>query len=556
MPNYTNKKALIIEDFVEFANAVSAMLQQMGLTDCSMTTSGESAIQLCRENKFDIILSDYNLGAKKDGQQVLEELITLKLIPTHCVFIMTTAEKTAAMVMAALEFQPDSYLTKPFNGKLLKSRLDKAIIQKQTLSPINDLINKKEWLQAYNKCNLVGEESPKFKMDCAKLKFECLRSANKTEQALKLVKEFTQQRDTPWSLKSIGSIYYMQEKLPEAEQIFKEMVSKFPMALEGYDWLSKIQHQLGRSIEAQSTLQQAVKKSPKLIKRQRSLGRLAEHNQDFDTMASAYRQAVHYGEHSIFSDPEEYVKLTKSIGKKIKDNANKDKNKLVEEAKNIFRKIRTRFKNDRGIQFRGAVAHADFGSITKDDQAVESQLQSASKIFEQLEEHLSANDSLEIADSLKVLGLPQLAESVLELAVEQYMDNPMFMESAARLTSNKQLIKNATQANQLNNQAIKLFKSNRLDSAMKTLQEASQIAPNNINICLNSVQILLKRYQIAVTRSKSDQLDSNQNTAKRVKDLHHSEQILSSITRLSPKNPNYARYAELNRLNQLMLQKL
>jgi len=551
MPTYSHRKTLIIEDFADFANAVSAMLQQMGVTDCTVTTSGEAAIQLCRENNFDIILSDYNLGAKKDGQQVLEELISLKLMPIHCTFVMITAEKTLAMVMAALEFQPDGYLTKPFNGALLKSRLDKAIVKKQVLAPINSLMNKKKWLPAYNQCNLVAKQEPKFKTDCARLKFECLRQANKTKQALELVVEIAKQRDTPWSLKSKGCIYFMQNELAEAERIFKKMVTEFPMALEGYDWLAKIQHRLGRPLEAQTTLQLAVKKSPKLIKRQRALGQIAERNEDFDTMASAFRQAIHYGEHSIFSEPEEYVKLTKSLANKLKTNANNNRKKLVDEAKDTFKKIKTRFKNDHSVQFRGAVAHADFSCVINDNKSQEIQLENANKLFAQLEEHLSAKDSLEIAGSLKALGLPQLAESVLELAVEQYLDNPTFMECASQLTNNKQLIENAVHANQLNNQAIKLFKDNKLNSAIELLDQAAQIAPNNINISLNSVQVLLKRYQI-----ESDQPRPVKTTAQRVNDLHQSEQILSSITRLPVKDPKYARYTELDRLNQLMLQKM
>ena len=107
MIKYSKKKALIVEDFAEFARAVGTMLRNMGITYTDTVTSGEAAIQACRETKYDIILSDYNLGPLKDGQQVLEELVTFNLLKPSCTFIMITAEKNAAMVMGALEFQPD-----------------------------------------------------------------------------------------------------------------------------------------------------------------------------------------------------------------------------------------------------------------------------------------------------------------------------------------------------------------------------------------------------------------------------------------------------------------
>jgi len=285
MIKYSEIKALIIEDFAEFASAVSIMLRDMGVVNFRVATSGEAGIQACRETKFDIILSDYNLGEKKDGQQVLEELISLDLISPKCSFIMITAEKTASMVMAALEFQPDSYLTKPFNAKLLKSRMDKSLRKKNCLASVEELIRQKKWAFAYTECEITATKYPKYQFDCGKLQVECLKQAKKYKKALELVGKLAKGRSTPWSLNSRGTIYYLQNNLEEAEKIFSQMIAEYPMALEGYDWLAKIQHQLDRPVDAQTTLQQAVLKSPKLLKRQRYLGQLAEQNNDIDAMS-------------------------------------------------------------------------------------------------------------------------------------------------------------------------------------------------------------------------------------------------------------------------------
>lgn len=541
MIKYSEKKALVIEDFAEFANAVSAMLRSMGVTNINIVTSGEAAIQACREIKYDIILSDYNLGSQKDGQQVLEELIVFNLLKPSCTFIMITAEKTAAMVMAALEFQPDSYLTKPFNNLLLKSRLDKSIKKKQTLAPIHKAMALKKWLDAFNLSEKISKQHKKYKNACLHLKFESLKNAQKWNNALQLVEEMLEERTTPWTLKSMGSIYYNMGELEKAENIFSQMIQEYPMALEGYDWLAKIQHQLKKPVNAQKTLQKAVEKSPKLLKRQKYLGQLAALNNDVETMTQAYRQAVKFGQHSAFAEADEYVKLTKSIGQKLIGNSNEDRNKLIEEAELLFQQIQQRFRDDSCIQFRSAVAHADFSAIIKDKKSIEKYLKTANIIFDTIEEHIGANDSLEIAESLKSLGLTQLAECVLEEAVEQYFDDPNFIKLASKLTNNKHLIENASKANQLNSEAVKLFKQNDFTASIKYFDMAAEIAPNNVNICLNHSQALLKQFQ-----------SGDRNT----KYLYRSEEILGDITRLSVSDPRYIRFSELNRLNQLMLQKL
>lgn len=541
MIKYSEKKALIVEDFAEFASAIGTMLRNMGITYTDTVTTGEAAIQACRENKYDIILSDYNLGPKKDGQQVLEELITFNLIKPSCSFIMITAEKTAAMVMAALEFQPDSYLTKPFNNQLLKSRLDKSIHKKQILNPIKIKMAKKKWADAYAGCDDVIEQMPKYRSACMQLKFDCLKNSKQFEKALELVEEIVNDRATPWAFRGIGSIYYELGEFEKSERTFSQMILEFPMALEGYDWLAKIQHRLEKPVEAQKTLQKAVERSPKLLKRQKYLGTLAEQNNDFETMTKAYRQAVKYGQNSAFSGADEYVKLTKSIGRTLKSNTNEDRSKLITEAESLFQQIEQKFKQDNCTQFRGAVAHADFSSIVKDKKSTDKYLQNANMIFDKIEEHLGADESIEIASSLKTLGLNELAECVLEEAVEQYFDNPQFIKQASKLTSNKHLIKNASKANKLNNQAVKLFRQKAFPGAIEFFIKAAEIAPNNVNIGLNHAQALLKQYQSGEKQSQF---------------LYQTETILSDITRLPLTDPRYSRYSELMRLSQLMLQKL
>jgi len=536
---YSQKSVLIIEDFTEFARSLRGMMINMGSKKIDMVYCGEDAIQVCKEQKYDIILSDYNLGDGKDGQQVLEELHTFDLLKTNTMFVMVTAENTTEMVMGALEFQPDSYLTKPFNGHILKSRLDKGIYKKDILAPIAKLIRKKKWQLALDLCDETIEEHPKFRMACLRHKFLCLKRLKQYDKALELTTGIVNERPIPWAMLGVGEVFFAKQELERASDLFSDMINEFPMVLEAYDWQAKIQHLLGQPIEAQNTLIKAVQYSPKALKRQKSLGGLAEENNDFEIMSGAFRQAIKYGSNSAFASPDEFVKLTKSIGNQIKGNADVDKKKLINEVENVFKKLDNRFKEDPSTQFRSAVAHADFGSITNDEKTVEKYLTAANKFYEKIDSHIDANQSIEISESLKKLGQSELAESILEEAVEQHFDDPDFIKKAEKITSNKNLILNSKKTNQLNNKAIHLFSSGDFAGAIEYFKKATKIAGNNINIHLNHAQALLKRYQ---TEEKKAQY------------LEEAQQTLSEINRLSANDPRYERYSELSRLTQLMLQ--
>jgi len=536
---YSKKSVLIIEDFAEFARSLRGMMITMGSKKIDLVYNGEDAIQACKERKYDIILSDYNLGDSKDGQQVLEELIRFDLLKSSAVFIMVTAENTTAMVMGALEYQPDSYLTKPFNGHILKSRLDKAIHKKELLSPIARKIKTKKWKEALEICEETIEENPKFRMACLRLKFNCFKKMKAYDKALELTTKIVNERPIPWAMLGVGEIFAAKKEYDRAIDLFSDMINEFPMVLEGYDWLAKIQYQLGRPIEAQETLLKAVEKSPKALQRQKLLGSIAEENDDVETMAAAFRQAVKFGNNSAFASPDEFIKLTQSIGKQLKGNADVDRQKLLDEAETVFQKLDNRFKADANTQFRSAVAHADFSSITNDQQKVEKYLSAANRYYEKIEEHIGSEESIEISESLKHLGQQELAESILEEAVEQYFDDPAFIKKAEKLTTNKHLIANSKKANQLNSKAIKCFSSNDFKTACDYFTQALEIAPNNVNINLNNVQTLLKRFQ-----------SGEQNKEL----LNEAEGLLSNITRLAYTDPRYERYSELSRLTQLMIQ--
>jgi len=152
MLDYSNKRFLIVDDFSDFRNSVKAMLRDMGAREVDTADRGEEALSLCRNKRYDIILHDYNLGSGKNGQQVLEELIAGKLISHQCIFVMVTAESSQAMVLSALEHEPDAYLTKPFNRASLDQRLDKLVERKTALKSVLQALDKQDPAAVLSAC--------------------------------------------------------------------------------------------------------------------------------------------------------------------------------------------------------------------------------------------------------------------------------------------------------------------------------------------------------------------------------------------------------------------
>jgi DNA-binding NarL/FixJ family response regulator len=154
---------LIIDDFENFRVSMRQILQSFGVDKVETVSNGNAAIQLCTYEHFDVVLCDYNLGAGKNGQHILEELRHRKLLKRSSLFLMVTAETSKEMVMGAREYQPDAYLAKPVNRAMRENRLGSLIAQRYALLPINkevDLENRSARQNSYSKTHATNKKRP------------------------------------------------------------------------------------------------------------------------------------------------------------------------------------------------------------------------------------------------------------------------------------------------------------------------------------------------------------------------------------------------------------
>lgn len=128
-----NKSVLIVDDYDKMRMLIREMLMPLGPAKVVMSRNGKDAIEQLEKNKFDIVLCDYKLGSGRDGQQVLEEARHRNLLSYAAIFFIITTENTSKMVMGAIDYLPDDYISKPFTQSQIQTRLEKASRKKRSL---------------------------------------------------------------------------------------------------------------------------------------------------------------------------------------------------------------------------------------------------------------------------------------------------------------------------------------------------------------------------------------------------------------------------------------
>ncbi|MCF0127850.1 MAG: response regulator transcription factor [Pseudobutyrivibrio sp.] len=117
------KKVLVVDDEKLIVKGIRFSLEQDGMeVDCAY--DGQEALDLARENEYDMILLDVMLP-KLDGFEVCQSVREFSNVP----IVMLTAKGDDMDKILGLEYGADDYITKPFNILEVKARI-KAIMRR------------------------------------------------------------------------------------------------------------------------------------------------------------------------------------------------------------------------------------------------------------------------------------------------------------------------------------------------------------------------------------------------------------------------------------------
>lgn len=118
------KRVLILEDDFASATFLQTMLLKDGYEISAIVDSGERAIDICKELKPDIILTDVMLTGKLSGG---EAVIQIKQFLPKCKIIFLTAYAEEDMIDFAIRSNACAYLMKPYRAKEILATIKVAL---------------------------------------------------------------------------------------------------------------------------------------------------------------------------------------------------------------------------------------------------------------------------------------------------------------------------------------------------------------------------------------------------------------------------------------------
>lgn len=116
-------KLLIVEDDENMNEVLKATLESTG-HEVDAAFHGPQAIELCRENQYDLIISDVRLPGM-DGVEALEQI---RKIRPQVKFIIITGYASEDTPVRAIRQRIDDYLFKPFSLQYLMDSVERVLI--------------------------------------------------------------------------------------------------------------------------------------------------------------------------------------------------------------------------------------------------------------------------------------------------------------------------------------------------------------------------------------------------------------------------------------------
>ena len=107
-----NKKVMVVDDEFEIADILKEFLSKNPLITVNTCSNPESAMEILRDNRYDLVLVDIMMPML-NGLDILKEI---KQMQPSIKAVMMTAYSTQDKVKKSDEYGADAFLTKPFSS--------------------------------------------------------------------------------------------------------------------------------------------------------------------------------------------------------------------------------------------------------------------------------------------------------------------------------------------------------------------------------------------------------------------------------------------------------
>jgi DNA-binding response OmpR family regulator len=279
-------RALVIDDIREMRSMLRDTLAEAQIKDIVLAPDARAAVDAIRSAPFNLILSDYDLGAGTDGQQLLEYLRQERLMPPGGLFFIISADSTIDRVASAAEMLPDGYLVKPVATEQLLTRIEEALARHVELRPMYAAVHDGRFEEGLQQCERFLKAGPRFRIELLRHMSMCQTALGRWDDALLTYRAALKVRSSmTWASIGIARCCVAMGDLDAARQRLTTVLKDRPYHAGAYDLLLELLERTGDLSGALKVATRAAEHIPSAVRsrRQAEIAYLADDLEIADT---------------------------------------------------------------------------------------------------------------------------------------------------------------------------------------------------------------------------------------------------------------------------------
>lgn len=483
---FSDIQTLIVDDMEIQRSTLRGQLRQLNINNVDQATNAEDAIRLCKTKDFGLVLCDFNLNQKTDGQQLLEHLRDSGLLKPTCLFFMVTAENSYLSVISSIEHRPDAYLLKPIKAGDVSDRLQMLLERREALLAINDCLARGNMPGTLAECDLLIEKKGRWMMQALQLKGQTLLQMSHHQEARQVFLNALEIRQgLVWAQLGLAKALKASGEIEEAQYMAQSIINTKDgeKNIEAYDLIAACLEEKGDVLGAHLVMKDSARVMPS-ARRQRLVGESAYLNGDMETAKECFARLAKATRGSITAAPQDmlaHAQLMVDTGEPA-------------EAVKLLQSGAQQYKND--AQFTAVSAAISAQAHMKSGDTPRAMVD-LSKAREGLRRVKADFGTVSLAKAEIMTGHAEAGIKLLEKAISSNHENTRIKQligNALKHTGHEdkfeQIIDGAVGAvNDRINKAKTLFRNNQIDEALRTIDEALREYPENTAVLMQAAQM-------------------------------------------------------------------
>lgn len=483
---FSNIQALVIDDMAVQQTTLRGQLSQLGIAKIDVASNAEDAARLIKSRRYGLILCDYNLNAKTDGQQLFEHLRDTGTLGADCLFFMVTAESSYASVASATEHHPDAYLLKPITASDIEDRLKALLDKREALLPINQKLAREDLAGAVVECDKVLAAQNRWYMAVLQIKGQALLQLGRHQDAKEVYRLAIEKRpQLVWAQLGLARAHKAAGQFEEAKHLAQQIMGsrEGEKNVAAYDVMAEALEAQGDAQAAMWVLRDAAAVVPS-ARRHRLAGESAYRNGDLDSAKDYLQKVAKATKGSVIAQPQDTLLLAQTLVdrgdtaealKALADNAAAYKNTPTFE--NVSQALQ-------------AQAHAKAGATDESEKALK-------RARETMRKGKADFATIALAKAELMAGHEEEGLKLMETAISADHENPRIKQmigNALRDTGHEdkmEAIVNAAAAVLTTRvqDARKLLGNSQIDEAVQAIETVLRDYPENTGALLQAAQI-------------------------------------------------------------------